>query len=398
MRLSNIPKPYPDELLLSYFFRTLNINGIYLEVFEKFYVGQEHFQCNTFSYEIKKEFLPFYQCLPDNFHHGARELFLALSTFPFQAIFMTQEEQMQYVNNVFRPVDRLNTLMMPRIKDLCICPTCWQEDIKKYNEPYFHRVHQLPGMYFCPTHHTKLYGFSEKNVKIAEFSIDDYRPFYLPSPEADLIAYSEYAQALLLSDAHTDISHVIAEIKKEFARRGYYDAPSESCPQKDLSSWEHNALFPSLFHISDFYFNQVFVALKDISAEHLIAILMFLFPDPQELAERITTGKELVSKYICPSCGATYYATPFAKEAGWGCPACDSCLPIDERFRCLVQLLGKGEYDIREPYASNGKRITLYHHACGNEIIISPRDFIYRGKRCKYCTSNSRRWDKKYHT
>lgn len=398
MRLSNIPKPYPDELLLSYFFRTLNRNGIDLEIFEKLFVGEKHFQDHTFSYETKKEFLPFFQCLQDNYHHDAGELFLALSTFPFQAIFMTQEEQMQYVNNVFRPVDRLNTLMMPRIKDLCICPSCWQEDIEKYNEPYFHRVHQLPGVYVCPTHHKPLRGFSGRTEKIAEFSINDYKTFLLRFPEEDMIAYAEYAQALLLSNVHTDISHVIVETETEFARRGYYDTSSESGPQKDLSSWEHNALFPGLFHISEFFFNQSFIALKDQSPDNLIRILMFLFPDPQELAVRITTEKELIGKDICPDCGSVYYATPFAKEAGWGCPLCDSRSSIDERFRCMVQLLGKGEYDVREPFVSNAKRVTLYHHACGNEIDISPRDFIYRGKRCKYCTSNSRRWNKKYLT
>ena len=33
------------------------------------------------------------------------------------------------------------------------CPACYQEDIQRYGEPYWHRSHQLPAMQICIKHH-----------------------------------------------------------------------------------------------------------------------------------------------------------------------------------------------------------------------------------------------------
>jgi len=44
-----------------------------------------------------------------------------------------------------------------RISDLRFCPNCYEENIQQYGEPYWHRIHQLPGVYFCPRHATILY-------------------------------------------------------------------------------------------------------------------------------------------------------------------------------------------------------------------------------------------------
>jgi hypothetical protein len=37
-------------------------------------------------------------------------------------------------------------------KTLRFCPSCVAEDIDKRGEPYWHRVHQVPGVLVCPTH------------------------------------------------------------------------------------------------------------------------------------------------------------------------------------------------------------------------------------------------------
>lgn len=39
-----------------------------------------------------------------------------------------------------------------RPKYLRYCKECIKEDTKTYNEPYWHRSHQIPGVYFCPIH------------------------------------------------------------------------------------------------------------------------------------------------------------------------------------------------------------------------------------------------------
>lgn len=39
-----------------------------------------------------------------------------------------------------------------RSGELHFCPSCYNEDIQHYGEPYWHRIHQLPGVWVCPKH------------------------------------------------------------------------------------------------------------------------------------------------------------------------------------------------------------------------------------------------------
>ena len=39
---------------------------------------------------------------------------------------------------------------------LRFCPDCLQDDLNKYGETYWHRLHQTPGVLFCPTHKISL--------------------------------------------------------------------------------------------------------------------------------------------------------------------------------------------------------------------------------------------------
>lgn len=44
-----------------------------------------------------------------------------------------------------------------RTDRLWYCPSCYEQDIQRYGEPYWHRVHQLPGVYLCPHHRRVLH-------------------------------------------------------------------------------------------------------------------------------------------------------------------------------------------------------------------------------------------------
>lgn len=43
-------------------------------------------------------------------------------------------------------------------KELFLCPLCLMSDVNKYGEPYWHRIHHLPGVSMCAIHNTKLYS------------------------------------------------------------------------------------------------------------------------------------------------------------------------------------------------------------------------------------------------
>lgn len=44
----------------------------------------------------------------------------------------------------------------PQYNHFCFCPVCYEEDIKLYGEPYWHRIHQAPGVFTCPIHNEML--------------------------------------------------------------------------------------------------------------------------------------------------------------------------------------------------------------------------------------------------
>lgn len=51
-------------------------------------------------------------------------------------------------------------LNAPKIPFLRYCKDCWKEDVKTFGEAYWHRIHQLPGIIFCPKHSGPVYDSS----------------------------------------------------------------------------------------------------------------------------------------------------------------------------------------------------------------------------------------------
>lgn len=70
------------------------------------------------------------------------------------------QERIQYVREAMHQsgktgcsiYSRLGILSIERLKFLRFCPFCVKEDIALFNEPYWHRVHQAPGVEGCPIH------------------------------------------------------------------------------------------------------------------------------------------------------------------------------------------------------------------------------------------------------
>lgn len=51
------------------------------------------------------------------------------------------------------------------------CEKCMEEDIKKYGEYYWHRIHQIPGVFICPTHRSVLY---ESTIKLKNYNKKEF--------------------------------------------------------------------------------------------------------------------------------------------------------------------------------------------------------------------------------
>ena len=102
--------------------------------------------------------------LPVNHPYKADELIKAHTLFPFYSAFLPPKR----ANLVFESMkgdighsvhNRLGIMASSISTDrrLKYCRECFDVDKNRWGEPYWHRVHQVPGIYMCPIHMIPLY-------------------------------------------------------------------------------------------------------------------------------------------------------------------------------------------------------------------------------------------------
>lgn len=158
--LAHFPTLYPDELLYSGIARYHLLSGNFSQkqTVRDLYHG--HLVCatvdlpshvkqlsvltnNVYSVDtlIRNHTLfPYYESFMDNFRS--------------RSIYSLMEE-----SSVLGKVHSSLGLAACRIRlpmYLKFCMDCYKKDISQYNEPYWHRVHQLPAVYMCPIHSIEL--------------------------------------------------------------------------------------------------------------------------------------------------------------------------------------------------------------------------------------------------
>ena len=108
------------------------------------------------------------------------------------------------------------------------CPECFDEDIAAYGEPYWHRLHQIPGIAVCPRHGCWL---ADTEITLTGHrhnllfpALPDCHP--LPTPDTTPTA-AQKTFAALMQDALTapydfcDGGGYRAIIKRALRNRGY---------------------------------------------------------------------------------------------------------------------------------------------------------------------------------
>ena len=153
--LTFFPTPYPDEILYSvlcrYHMRCGEPNA-----------RQTNIALWGRSYG-KKLFLPdgidsIAAQMPQDTNLTAERFIDGMTIFPLLKPFITREKcdaltsAMKYGDpNVYNILSFARTFTLQHRK-LRYCPQCAASDAEVFGEPYWHRVHQLPGVYMCPIH------------------------------------------------------------------------------------------------------------------------------------------------------------------------------------------------------------------------------------------------------
>jgi hypothetical protein len=181
------PVPYPDEILYSVLCRYHIRCGIpsarqtNLAVWGKIY-GKKLFLPD--GIENLTAQIP----LSANF---TTERFINENTiFPLLKPFLTREKSDALINSMrFGNKDIYNIIGFSRVftlqhRFLRYCGQCVENDIKIYGEPYWHRIHQLPGTYVCSIHCEPII---ESSVEL-----DDLRNEYFPLIATLLVSEQSY--------------------------------------------------------------------------------------------------------------------------------------------------------------------------------------------------------------
>jgi hypothetical protein len=155
MMVPFFPSPYPDETLYSIITRY------------HMYVGNMSYNHTISDLFGKRTRTNWY--LPSNIKSLLGNIYSATLTadhiidkhtlFPFFSAFLSNEKKSANRQNIIDGKGHniysdygLIGSSIKTTKPLMHCKLCMQEDIDRFRETYWHRVHQLPGVYVCPFH------------------------------------------------------------------------------------------------------------------------------------------------------------------------------------------------------------------------------------------------------
>lgn len=154
--LTCFPRPYNDETFYSLCARYSQRMAFFgKQVVQDYVFGNIYF---VPSFEFPSQLDAIVARLPPSHTHTAEDFIIHNSSWPFYSRFMIKERQ-QVVLQIIRSesgssVHHLGTVAskigLPKM--LRYCPKCIEQDLLNYKEAYWHRIHQLPGIFVCPIH------------------------------------------------------------------------------------------------------------------------------------------------------------------------------------------------------------------------------------------------------
>lgn len=162
MTMYFFPTPCEDELLYSVFARycVQSGNANFIQNFDDMFGTRNVIA----SIELPGKLDALILNMPLNTPYTADYFIFKHTLFPFLASFVPEERAREVMKNM-KNGDVANAYNMLGLtassisynKYFRFCPECMKEDIKNYGETYWHRLHQITGVFICPKHKEVLY-------------------------------------------------------------------------------------------------------------------------------------------------------------------------------------------------------------------------------------------------
>ena len=385
----------PGETLFSYVMRLAQANGM----------GINEFYLNILCPNLPNKQIGFdgYEPLPVLYNNVSEKSTDQLSyfkdhtTYPVIAAFSRKSEQDRIIQNTFGTYPRYQALIGDIHSEettLRVCPECAQEETKRYGFWWLHREHQVPSVCACTKHHRRLLEAEKFMPRKRDLSISDFTGTD-EITDAD-IQYADTVNAFFRKTPDCSAEQIASLMKSKMLAQYYqnvsmkdgYNRVSEAIPA------EYNRYFKS--SVSSAVKRAVYQSYNIVEC---IALYSFLFGSdiPTALVTDDITknmffdeahGYELLGDYHSngitlrhQKCGTVFQTTPHAFLAGWRCPAC-SKKTEQEMFRSLCAKVSP-DYVLKSDFQRLSSPVIFHHKACGNDVKITPVNFLYNGSRCK---------------
>jgi predicted RNA-binding Zn-ribbon protein involved in translation (DUF1610 family) len=181
------PTPYPDEILYSVFARyhekSPNFNGS--ETARDLF-NVKRIVC---SLEFPTLLANLVRNMPLNSPFDVDRLIFEHTLFPYYTVFLSLENRgiirRYMLHGDVEIYNKITGIINPLAENkfLRFCPKCNKEDMERYGELYWHRVHQIRGIYICPHHKIPIYNSS--------VSFEDNKYKYIAATERNCVVETE---------------------------------------------------------------------------------------------------------------------------------------------------------------------------------------------------------------
>lgn len=367
MLISNRFPPLDDELSISYVMRLAFANGFpnetdFLRAFVSTDNGLQH--TNDFCLDTK--------ALADKINiMDPIEQLTQTTVIPALWPLLPASMQDRHIRKAFNGCKRFGSdkanLLTPQLH---YCPECMKQD------NYLHRIHNVPGIYYCPFHKTILRSFHDNSEVIP-----------LVSYEAQA-AYQELFIALLKKWIKADYrasKQALVKRVRDMTSVPIYEYLSDILSEYGIDDYSAARLSSSLtsympgvpMHILIMLFGTVFPS-ADLLMDYLAKVsesydLEEVSHEEYDLLNRTSFG---VIHLRHKACGHSFYTTENSIREGWLCPKCDAQLSDQDFFEQIVAHKGRGEYRIKKGYRGLRYKVAL-EHSCGQLFEVSASKYLY---------------------
>lgn len=391
--LPNCPKPFEDELMLSWLCRlagrnVMSFRDLMIFVYDKF---SKNMDIQMPLQEIFKRIKPFmWPCA------NVSELFMRTTLYPFYAVSMLPEQQLKYV---YKYISDSNYILNKHgnFGKLKVCPECLKEDYLS-GGCYMHRSHQLSGVNVCYKHGCSLLELSKDKImcSVEMKTIYDSNNFveigFLGSQEEEY-QYAQAAHDLLNASLDTNIFEFKSVINRALKERGYEEGLKSPRVIREFnqSVYSFGKKLPD-----DYFINISYTGIK--MSEKLLNFLLYIYngdislfinevkairhdkPVVPDSLELLAPYDKPIKTYICKKCGEFFISNDWGIENGLGCPKCVKSEA--EFYEGFLKVMFGDEYELVEKVKNKNTPVKVKHNVCDEYLTVKPIDFVFNHKRC----------------